>query len=188
MAELTLPVAQNLVGFLLTIGHPYQQAAVNATALNLMKWCKGNIVLRLDPEQQAQALVEEAAETWEKWPEGGTRALLELFRAKYAPPKREHTFEERLPEMIARGLLAAPCQHCEPGAPFCPYGGPRSHEKAAREEREAAERRAKVIVDVTVAPKPKPSIDLEQLRARSQAVYEDGERRKQEQLERVGCD
>lgn len=182
MADLSVQVAQGLVGYLLTIGHPYQQAAVNATALNLIKWCKGDISRRMTPEQQAQALVEDAAETWEKWPEGGTRALLELFRAKYAPQKKVLTAEESVASMIGRGQLAPPCDRCDPGLLYCQYGGSRAH---AHYDAEAAAR-AKVVIDITTSPKPKPTINLDQLLARAPAVYEEEQYRKCEQLQRVG--
>jgi hypothetical protein len=183
MADLTLSVAQALAGALVTIGHPFQQVAINATAMDLMKWCKGAILdgRVWSAEQQAEALVEEARTTWDQWPEkGGTKQLLELFRAKYAPKKAQASIEDRLPDMIARGLLAAPCPHCTAGEPFCEYGGERSHEKAAAEEREVRAS-AKPVTRRGARP-----IDLETLIRGGKAAYEDEQRRKREQLERVG--
>ena len=91
MAELPFPVAQTLAASLVTIGHPYIQAAINATAMDLIQWCKGSFIdgCNWSPEQQAREITETARATWEGgWPEnGGTKRLLELFRAKFEPGK-----------------------------------------------------------------------------------------------------
>jgi hypothetical protein len=193
MADLTLSVAQNLAGSLVTIGHPYQQAAINATAMDLLKWCKGAILdgRIWSAEQQAEALVEEARTTWDQWPEkGGTKQLLELFRTKYAPkPKAASaSLEDRVPDMIARGILAAPCSHCPAGELFCEYGGARAHETAAQEEREARESAKRVTREGAKLTRKRPytPVDLEQFIRGGKAVYEDEQRRKRQQLERVG--
>jgi len=91
LAELPFPVAQTLAASLVTIGHPYIQAAINATAMDLIQWCKGSFVdgCNWSPEQQAREITETARATWEGgWPEnGGTKRLLELFRARFEPGK-----------------------------------------------------------------------------------------------------
>ena len=91
MADLSLTDAQGLAASLVTMGHPYSQAAINATALDLTHWCKGceigdHIWI---PKEQAEAIVKEARLTWEDgWPEkGGTLRLLGLFRQKFEPWK-----------------------------------------------------------------------------------------------------
>ena len=83
MADLHLEVARHLAGSLVTIGHPPCEDAINATALDLIRWCKGSIIdgRIWTPEHQAEALVYEARTTWDRW--RGTKQLLELFRAKY---------------------------------------------------------------------------------------------------------
>ena len=86
MAELELRKAVTIANALLTIGHPFAQAAINATAMDLVNWCHGYIAdgQVITPEQQAEALVERARTEWDGWPEqGGTKQLLELFRSMY---------------------------------------------------------------------------------------------------------
>ena len=89
MPDLTFTMAQSLATALTTIGHPYAQAAVNATALDLMTWCKGvfwegRIVM--NPEAQAQALVNHVRLNWDGWPEqGGTKQLYEEFVRMFSP-------------------------------------------------------------------------------------------------------
>lgn len=89
MPDLAFEVAKNLAGSLTTIGHPFSQAAINATAMDLVKWCKGIIIggRAIGPEEQAEQLVDEARFTWTEWPEkGGTRQLLALFRTLFPAP------------------------------------------------------------------------------------------------------
>jgi hypothetical protein len=190
MADLKLEIAQSLAAALMNIGHPYQQSALNATALNLIKWCRGNIALGLSPEQQATALVEEAAETWTAgWPErGGTAALFALFKAKYVPKPKEQSEDEMLSSMIRRGLLTAPCPLCKAEyAKWCEHGGYERHARA--KEREAAE---KVIIDVatgTAPPSPperiNPPVDVEAFLRNAKRAHEDEQLRKRRQIEEL---
>lgn len=180
MAKLTFDVAQNLVGYLIAIGHPYQEKAVNATAMLLCKWCAGPL-----GEQQAQALVEDAAENWERWPEGGTKALLDLFRGKF--PRKEQAPDARVSDglvgsLIERGLVAPPCELCEPGAPSCEFGGIKSHRAAQKgtvwaigiEEaaaRPAVYKKQRPVTDLSfteILRQAEASWELEKIRKRAQ--------------------
>lgn len=117
MAELSFSVAQNLAASLITIGHPYQQAAINATAMDLVRWCNGILAngVRIDPEKQAQNLVDAARTNWEDgWPsQGGTARLYTLFREMFGKPSEsgQITYEQ----LQARGLIDPPCEHCDGG-------------------------------------------------------------------------
>jgi hypothetical protein len=84
MTDLTFKVAQHLAGSLVTIGHPTYEDAINATALDLVKWCRGATIQGrvLTAESQAAALVDEARYTWERW--RGTKQFRDLFRDKFA--------------------------------------------------------------------------------------------------------
>jgi hypothetical protein len=60
--------------------------------------------------------------------------------------------ERRLADMVARGLLAPRCELCEPGDPYCEYGGYKKHarEKAqsdrwAAQQREALEQAPRIL-------------------------------------------
>lgn len=89
MADLDFRAAQSLAASLVTIGHPYAQVAIDATAADLVNWCKGLFVRGriIDPEEQAQRLVTEARLTWkEGWPDkAGTSQLHDLFREMFEP-------------------------------------------------------------------------------------------------------
>lgn len=90
MSELSFTVAQSLAASLTTMGHPYGQAAINATAVDLMTWCKGVFFdgRFLNPEQQAQKLVNHVRMNWDAWPEqGGTKLLRAEFLRLFTPPK-----------------------------------------------------------------------------------------------------
>lgn len=185
MAELPFAVAVNLAGSLVTIGHPFGPVAIEATALDLVKYCRGAILdgRTYSPEQQAQALVDEIRTTWDEWPEGGTKRLAELFKSKYAPNPKDPELPS-YEELLSRRMLAPPCQLCEPGVSFCEYGGFRGHVKE------------KAIIDAflkskpqetTPAPSQKPKrppitqADLDQIIAAGKASWEDEQRRKREQ-------
>jgi hypothetical protein len=107
MAELDLREAQNIAAALVTIGHPFAPAAINATAMDLVRWCKGAIIdgRILSPRHQAEALVEEARTKWaEGWPDrGGTMQLLDLFRALFEKKPEQVKWE---PE---RGPICETC-------------------------------------------------------------------------------
>lgn len=96
MADLNLTKALNLARTLTTIGHPYQETAIEATAFDLMKLCKG--VFRggraISPEKQGEELVTAARTTWEDgWPDrGGTARLYKLARELFDPAKVEPAF------------------------------------------------------------------------------------------------
>lgn len=187
MADLKWEVAQGLAASLMSIGHPYNQAVIDATALDLCHWCKGAIIggCAWTPEKQAEELVQEARTTWDGWPDkGGTKQLLELFRSKYAPKPKQVTEEERIAALIARGLLSEPCVFCrDEGQKYCQYGGAKRHAI----ESAAEQARRQVIINVTVSPKPKPSISLDLLLARANAAHQDEQRRKREQLDDTRC-
>jgi hypothetical protein len=116
MPELNIDDATALAGSLANIGHPRMQAAINATAFCLVKWCKGAIIdgLVYSPERQAQELVQRACETWtEGWPvRGGTAKLLALFRELYEARKPVVENPATQEQLIARGVLSPPCEVC----------------------------------------------------------------------------
>src|SRR4051812_10645930 len=68
--DLSWEVALNLACSLLTIGHPRQPEAIQATALDLQAWCKGTTLngRTITPDDQALGLVMEIRSTWEGWP------------------------------------------------------------------------------------------------------------------------
>jgi len=88
---LRFELAKKLAESLTTIGHPRFEAAVVATAVDLVEWCKGAFIggVVWSAEAQAEWLVREARQNWPQgWPErGGTPALHETFRQKFCPPK-----------------------------------------------------------------------------------------------------
>ncbi len=181
-----LEVAKRQVGFLITIGHPWQERAVEATALLLMKWCES--------EEQAQALVEKAAETWnEGWPEkGGAVQLLALYRQMFPqlkPKEKDVSAEERVAQLLAEGRLAPRCELCPADEPYCRYGGKVAHawyeDYWTRPEMGPPEPPPRKLAE------PKPFIPIteatvEQLLERGKANYTDEQSRKREQLERDG--
>jgi hypothetical protein len=98
MADLDFPMAQRIAAALTTIGHPYNQEAIDATAWDLVEWCKGVIIdgKVYSPEDQARALVNTARLEWDCWPEGGTANLRALFLLRFAPkPKVEQEGPEK---------------------------------------------------------------------------------------------
>ena len=182
MPDLTFSVAQNLAASLVTIGHPYQQAAVNATAMDLVKWCKGRITDGgvQSPEQQAEALIDEVRTTWTEWPQGGTRALLELFQGKYAPRKTVKPVTEE--DMRARGLIDPPCEVCDgrlyvgeaPNLNYCITCRAGRHN--ARWDGEQGLRR--LNTQGLKSQVPVTNLTYQQLQERAQAIYEEEQRRK----------
>jgi hypothetical protein len=197
MADLKLEVAVNLVGNLLAAGHPYQQSAINATALLLMKWCKGAIVngVTWSPEQQATALVEEAG-LWEGgWPDkGGPKQLLDLFRAKFKPVRTFNTFVELTAEEKAACDPANFCAECHGFGTrringltqYCPCDAGQAFavQCGGQEWLDRINRPA----GASTAANPVTRASIEQLLAHAQENLEDEQRRKAEQLARVGCD
>jgi len=181
VAELTVERAKVFAGMLVTAGHPYAESAILATALDLMKWCHGAVVggRVWTPEQQAQAIVDEVRTEWDGWPEkGGTRQLLQLFRAKYARVELE-TVPISLSDALARKLLAPPCAFCEPGSSHCEFGGPRGHEM----EKASIDARAKNPSTQKLDPEVK--LTYGQMQQRAAAVYEEEQRRERAQLARL---
>lgn len=113
-ADLPFEVAQIVAAKLATIGHPYQQAAINATAEDLVKWCHGVFLenRRYTPEQQAEALIARARTEWEDgWPDkGGTKRLLSLFREMFCAAEKT----SRGPENQLYAVPPPPaCQTCD---------------------------------------------------------------------------
>jgi len=204
MAELPWDEAKRIAAALQTIGHPYADSALKATASDLVKWCKGSFERDPNghpriwtPEDQAEWLVAEARVTWEGgWPEkGGTAKLYALFREKFAIEKSLEKAE--LPhlsyeELIARGLINPPCQVCNerlfigerPNMTFClACAEGRSN---ARFLGEAGLHR--LNGESVQKPRATPFLgkSLEKIIDGAAKVLEDEERRKMEQLHRLG--
>ncbi len=119
MADLDPNVAKFLAAGLTTIGHPFSNDAIENTAMDLVRWCKGAFVdgAMWTPEKQARWLTEEVRENWDEWPEkGGTKRLLTLFKSKFAPRKT--------PDQVT-DWANEPC-HCNSGRKFrdCCQGKP----------------------------------------------------------------
>ena len=198
MAELTLGVARNIAGALVTIGHPYHQAAIDATALDLMKWCKGAFVdgRPVSPERQAESLVAEARSTWDGWPEkGGTKALLELFRTMY-PPNHSEVSAEWSPltfeQTVAKGLILPPCPVCDdnlylgesPNIVYC-TACPAGRRNAKWEGEKGLDRLNRPPMPAHVRGFSAPALITPEQMARA---LEDETRRRTEQFRRVGVD
>jgi hypothetical protein len=169
---------------LTTIGHPRIQGAIDATAMDLITWCKGAIIQGriVTAEQQAEGLVNEARTGWDEWPEkGGTRQLLNLFRSRYSPSgsQQQVVADPSYADFVKRGILAPPCSLCVPGAIFCEYGSERAHTIEAEVSARFAQRPAKSGIIA-------PGVDLsyEAIQQHASAVYADEQRRKHAQLER----
>jgi hypothetical protein len=184
MADLDIGKAKLLAGMLVTAGHPFAGSAILATASDLVRWCKGAVIdgRIVTPEQQAQALIDEVRTEWDGWPEnGGTRQLLQLFRSKYSKVTLESPGLS-LSEAVSRGLLAPPCPLCDKKALHCEYGGQRGHEVyQATIEHSAAMAKSRP------AREPVTALTYEQMEQRAAAVYQDEQRRKIAQLEKLGC-
>lgn len=85
--------AQRIAAQLLTIGHPSHAAAIQATANDLVDWCKGLTIngVFIKPEQQANQLVTEARRNWDDWPaSGATKQLYALFRRIFGPREPDY--------------------------------------------------------------------------------------------------
>jgi|SRR5215831_18232798 len=85
--------AQRIAAQLLTIGHPSHAAAIQATANDLVDWCKGVTIngVFIKPEQQANQLVTEARRNWDEWPAiGGTKQLYALLRRIFGPKEPDY--------------------------------------------------------------------------------------------------
>jgi hypothetical protein len=82
LAELDLAVAVQLAAQFKTLaGFPWD--GVEATAADLVRWCRGSILDNTvwPPEAQARWLVDEARDTWDKWK--STASLRALFMSKF---------------------------------------------------------------------------------------------------------
>lgn len=192
---LTLGVAQNLAAALCTIGHPYHPAIINATALDLMKWCKGAIIENCvwTAEQQAEWLVEEVRTTWDSWPEGATKKLLDIFRGKFKAKEQDRP-PLNYEEMIERGLIRRPCERCDgggyvgqaPNIEFCSCGSGR-HQQHWEGERGLARINAAVFEPGKATRAGlRPVADFEPLTPETMIqALEDERRRKQEQLRKL---
>lgn len=192
---LTREKAIKIANLLLTIGHPYSQAAIEATAGDLVEWCQGVTVGQVEftPEEQAAALVADAR-TWpEGWPErGGTQKLRELFDGKYSPPELRATVVEMVAmtaaDAVAKGLLAPPCQFCRPGAEHCEYGGPRSHKHALDFWEIPASSASTAVVESSASEVPGktlPRATLEQLLRDAEANHREDLQRKNAALQKI---
>lgn len=184
MANLDFSVAQHLAAALCSAGHPFQRDVIDATAADLVKWCKGCFIASraVGPEEQAEALVEKAREWEGGWPDkGGTAKLKALFTEMF-PARQEKAWEPAgADELATRGLLAPRCLHCPLDASFCEYGGPRAHKRYLEEQQyiqahqeEKRPRRAPLI-----------QMTAGEFQARAAAFYRDEEQRKAHQLAEV---
>lgn len=184
--KLDFAVAQRLAAALVTIGHPFHPAAIDATAWDLVKWCAGYFggSRPISPEEQAESLIEEARVEWESgWPEkGGTRKLHDLFERMYpskALAPAPATFAT-LEDVRARGLLSPPCRHCADDATFCEYGGARGHKRMLDDvvALPPAERKP---------PKAPPAVpfSLDEVLARGEQLWRAEQARKREQLNQI---
>lgn len=119
IAELDLEVALKLATQLTTIADcPRSAIAIEATAQDLIRWCRGWIGQNnvWPPEAQARWLVREARETWtEKWL--GTGALKQLLDARFPSTS--------LPGNAAQPLGEKPpieCRNCQDNGWLCVRG------------------------------------------------------------------
>ena len=136
--------------------------------------------------RQGRWLVAQACERGhEGWPDkGGSAKLRALFDALFPKPRNETWSQERADEenaamlasMIERGILTPPCAACEPGAPYCEYGGLKRHQRARAEEEKARLN----VPPPRRAPMP---IDVGKILSQGRIAFEDEQRRKREQLE-----
>jgi hypothetical protein len=199
VADLDMKDAEVLADSLCTINHPMLQAARLSTAMDLHDWCHGGIFegRPWTPLEQANALVQEARLTFGDWAKaGGTTALLAIYRAKFPEPLKPALPPLTTAELIATGRVAAPCEYCDPGEPWCQFGGakgharylpggifgPRQHEIAVEELRHR-DRPATILTMPRAASILPPT--YEEMQARGKAQYEDECRRKREQLQRL---
>ncbi len=178
-ADLDFTTALHFARALKTIkGFPWDEDTINATAADLVKWCKGGFISGRPwtPEEQAGAIVDEARESWEEWL--GSSQLKRLFLEKFAPaPELKPPASSA--ELVQRGLLAPPCIHCEPGAEFCEFGGARQHQRAAAEI--AARPPAPVPNRRAAAP-----VDLDAIVRDGERLYREEQERKARQLQEHG--
>lgn len=100
--ELNFGIAIQLAKTLKSIeGFSFDEAVINATAGDLMRWCKGAIIggQVWSAENQAHWLVTEAREKWQTW--NGTAGLHKLFRSKFcmvtAPERQTFDMGEKPP-------------------------------------------------------------------------------------------
>lgn len=87
--------ALKLARRLTTIGHPFQEAAIDATAGDLMDLCKGTIRNGriVQPQEQAELLIQEIRQWDTGWPDrGGTRRLYDQFRSMFRTDLPENAF------------------------------------------------------------------------------------------------
>lgn len=183
--EWTINVARELASSLITVGHPYLPAAIDATALDIYGLCTGTLGTKgymLTPREQAVALVN-AVRNWpEGWPErGGTRRLKDQFNEMFKPAEPEWK-PASATDLVKQGRLAPPCEHCEADAEYCEFGGPRRHAREkviqseydrAWAERQLAEQKRKLL------PKTEP-LSYNQMKA----ALDDEQRRRREQLDK----
>ena len=180
--KLDFEVAQHLASSLVTIGHPFQKAAIEATAVDLVKWCQGYFAgaTVIDPERQAEQLVDRARVEWEDgWPEhGGTKRLRLLFEQMY--PAKAVALTPADPNVLkSRGLLALPCPLCSEDAPFCEYGGRRGHQRFLDDQKHLAP---------APALKNRPTINLDAILHNGEQLWRDEQIRKQRQLADVSSE
>lgn len=180
--KLAFEDAQHLAASLVTIGHPFQKTAIEATAFDLMKWCQGYFAgsTVIDPQRQAEQLVDRARVEWEDgWPEhGGTKRLRLLFEQMY--PAKTVGLAPADPNVLkSRGLLALPCPLCPEDALFCEYGGRRGHQRFLDDQKMLAP--AKPL-------KNRPTINLDAILHNGEQLWRDEQIRKQRQLAEVSSE
>jgi hypothetical protein len=191
--QLSFAMAVQLAQSLTTIDHPRAEGAINGTAQDLVDWCRGAVIdgRTISPENQAYMLVTAARRNWGEWK--GTGALYQLFREMFDPKPGASqspailTYEET----VARGLILPPCEHCDdsgytgtrPNITFCSCRHGRHQQKWEGE---------RGLERVNAAPTgrrvPVMEIDLGQILAHGQELYEEEQRRKAEQLKKAGIE
>lgn len=188
--ELNFDVAVQMAQGLTTIPEfPRFAGAIRETAQDLVRWCTGAIINRklYSAEAQAAVVITEAREKWTTWQ--GTAALYKIFSEKFVDtqlhvPRAGLSYEETL----ARGLIRPPCERCDdtgytgkpPNVEFCICRQGR-HQKNWEGERG--------LQRINTPPESKPirtfaSLTYEQMKQ----ALEDEERRKADQLRRLGLD
>jgi hypothetical protein len=163
-------------------GFAWDEANIEATAADLVGWCRGYVTANRvwSPQDQALDAVTAARHTWVEWT--GAADLHALILAKFPPKARAVDFVPASEQdLVRRGLLCGKCfgegkfdgDYCT-----CNMG------RAAK--RWDAHNPAPAPVKPNV--RPIRTTNLDQLLRDGQRLWEDEQRRKREQLEAAGID